>query len=398
MATIALVLEGIARVPATPLAGCLRAGLGCALAMLAGGLEGLLLTVPMFAVVVMVSPECRNPRASSGLLVGLVLALALGGLWPLLIHLTAPELFTVWAREQWHQLTTHSLEPGKALNLIKLIGWFLWPLWPIALWALWRNRSRLTRLCWLLPLAATVVAIVMIVISADDSPPAALQTIPPMALLAAGGISTLRRGAANAFDWFAAMTFGIFAILVWIAWTAQVFAWPPGLARHIAHVAPGFTLSDAITPALWGGFICLLWFALVWRLPRAPGRSAANWAMGMTMLWCLAVTLLMPWFEHGRTYRPMTNALARALAPYPGECVASMKMPDAVLGMLDYYLALRPAVTGGQNTPCRLLLIYADHKNADPAPLSGWEPTWVFRRGGGTQYEALHLFIRSDRD
>jgi 4-amino-4-deoxy-L-arabinose transferase-like glycosyltransferase len=247
---------------------------------------------------------------------------------------------------------------------------------------------------WLLPLLATMFSLILLLLSSSRSLPAVLPLLPAMVLLAAGGISTLRRGAANAFDWFSAMTFGVFAILVWIAWTAQVFAWPPGLARHIARVAPEFTLAGALPQTLLGICICILWFFLAWELPRRPARGAVNWAMGMTMLWCLAVTLLMPWFDHGRSYRPMGEALSKALAPYDGECVTSNKLPDPIRSMFDYYAKLRPQPIHDGSTHCRLLLIYTDHRTEKPSELEGWEPVWTFQRGGRRQFEALTLYTR----
>ncbi|MDR3214184.1 MAG: glycosyltransferase family 39 protein [Azoarcus sp.] len=395
MAMVALVLAGIARVPERPLLGSLQAGLGCALAILAAGLPGLLFTAPLFALVIMISPECHNPRASGSLLAGLTLGTCLGGLWPLILHLESPALFALWRHEQWRQVVGDDFSFGDFTRFIELLSWFLWPLWPLAAWALWRERRRLIQLRWLLPLLATLITLLLLGISTDYSPPAMLPLLPALALLAAGGIPTLRRGAANAFDWFSAMNFGAFAILVWIAWTAQVFAWPPGLARHIARIAPAFTLVDALPKTLMGAGICLLWFALAWGLPRTSGRGAANWAMGMTMLVCLAVTLLMPWFDHSRSYRPMAQALSKALAPYDGECVASNKLPFSIRSMLDYYVGLRPDNDAMQ---CRLLLRYADRKNEETSEIAGWRSVWDFHRGGGKQYEALYLYIRQDRD
>ncbi|MCL1860496.1 MAG: hypothetical protein FWG52_03035 [Proteobacteria bacterium] len=396
MAMIALVLNGISRVPEHPLTGSLQAGLGCALATLAGGIPGMLLTVPIFAVAIIASPECHNPRASSGLLAGLTLAVCVGGAWPLLLHLQQPELFAAWRQNQWRQITGQGFNTDDFIRLIKLLGWSLWPLWPLALWSLWHERRRLFQLRWLLPLLATVFSLILLLLSSNRSQPAVLPLLPAMALLAAGGISTLRRGAANAFDWFSAMTFGVFAILVWIAWTAQVFAWPPGLARHIAGVAPEFTLAGALPKTLLGIGICILWFFLAWGLPRRPARGATNWAMGMTMLWCLAVTLLMPWFNHGRSYRPMAEALGKALAPYGGECVTSNKLPDPIRSMFDYYVKLRPQPVHDGPTHCRLLLIYTDHRTEKPGEIEGWEPAWTFQRGGRRQFEALTLYTRSD--
>ncbi|MDR0634178.1 MAG: glycosyltransferase family 39 protein [Azoarcus sp.] len=399
MAMVALVLASIARVPERPLQGSLQAGLGCALAILAAGFAGLLFTAPLFILAIMISPECRNPRASGGLLAGLTLGACLGGLWPLILHLTSPDLFALWRHEQWRQIVGSDFGSGDFARLAELLGWFLWPLWPLASWALWRERRRLFQLRWLLPLLSTVITLFLLALSADYSPPAMLPLLPALALLAAGGIPTLRRGAANAFDWFSAMNFGAFAILVWIAWTAQVFAWPPGLARHIAHVAPTFTAVDTLPKTLAGLSICLLWFALAWGLPRTPGRGAANWAMGVTMLLCLAVTLLMPWFDHSRSYRPMAQALEQALAPYADECVASNKLSFSIRSMLDYYVGLRPEPDDAAATQCRLLLTHTAGRKAETTDeIEGWTPIWHFRRGGGKQYEALHLYMRRNRD
>jgi 4-amino-4-deoxy-L-arabinose transferase-like glycosyltransferase len=398
MAMIALVLYGISRIPERPLAGSLQAGAGCALAMLAGGIPGMLFTAPLFAVAVIVSPECRNPRASGALLAGLSLAVCVGGLWPLLLHLQQPELFAVWRQNQWRHIAGHSLNIGDFVRFIKLLSWFLWPLWPLALWTLWHERRRLFQLCWLLPLLAVTFSLILLVFSADQSQSAVLPLLPAMALLAAGGISTLRRGAANAFDWFSAMTFGVFAILVWIAWTALVFEWPPGLARSFARAAPEFTLTGEFSQALLGIGICLLWFFLAWGIPRRPARGIINWALGITMLWCLSVTLLMPWFIHGRNYRPMADALDKALASYPSarECVASGKLPDPIRSALDYYIDLRPK-RGGLSSSCRLLLVYnTNPRIREPGEIKGWKPVWTFQRGGRRQFQSLFLYARPD--
>ena len=395
MAMVALVLNGISHVPERPLMGSLQAGLGCALAMLAGGIPGMLLTAPLFAVVIIISPECRNHRASGSLLAGLTLAVCLGGIWPLLLHLQEPELFAVWRRSQWLQIAGGEVSINGLIRLIKLLGWFLWPLWPLALWSLWHERQRLFQLRWLLPLLAIAFTLILLLFSSDRSQPVALPLLPAMALLAAGSITTLRRGAASAFDWFSAMTFGVFAILVWIAWTAQVFAWPSGLARHIARVAPEFVLTGILPKTLLGISICVLWFCLAWGIPRRPSRGAINWAMGMTMLWCLAVTLLMPWFDHTRSYRAMGEAFNKALAPYAGECVASGELPDPIRSMLDYYTGRRPLpVRDGFASPCSLLLIYTDHRAKKPVELEGKEPVWSFQRGSRKQFEALYLYTR----
>jgi 4-amino-4-deoxy-L-arabinose transferase-like glycosyltransferase len=251
---------------------------------------------------------------------------------------------------------------------------------------------------WMLPLLSALIAIGLIIAEGDLSPTAALPLLPSVALLAAGGVPVLRRGAANAFDWFGVMSFGVFATLVWTAWTAQVYAWPPGLARHIARVTPSFMHGDGLVQPVIGITICALWIVLVWRLPRTTTRATANWAMGMTMLWCLAVTLLMPWFDYGRSYRPVMSSLQQALHSHKAECIASTDLPDAVRSALDYYAGIRPAFTRDGTTPCRLLLTYAFRRQAGEKPGDGWHPLWEYRRGGGKQLEVFQLYLRTDSD
>lgn len=394
MATLALVLAGLARAPQQPLAGGVQAGIGGMLAVLAGGLPGALLTIPLFPLALAASPDCRDPRTSGGLLTGLCLALGLGALWPIAVHLTSPELFSLWLREEWRQLGDSPLALADTDRLLELIGWFTWPLWPIAAWGLWRGRRQITRLHWMLPLLSLLLVALGLALSGDISPPAALPLIPPVALLAAGGTPLLRRGAANAFNWFAVMSFAVFAILIWLAWTALAFTWPPGLARHVAKVMPNFVLHGGFAQGLLAGAICVAWVVLVWRLPRSSSRGPASWALGMTMLWCTAVVLLMPWLDYGRSYRPAARSLAQALNRQADECVATPGLPDAVRSSFDYYAGIRTTQIEGDSTSCRLLLIYEDRKPGSQAPAPEWHRIWEYRRGGGKQLETFRLYRR----
>lgn len=394
MAMQALVLAGLSRTPAQPVAGGIQAGLGSALAVLAGGLPGALLTLPLFPLAIAASPDCRDPRASGGLLIGLSLAIGLGALWPIAVHLTTPELFSLWLSEESEQIAGTPLALGDLDRLAELVAWFTWPLWPIALWGLWRGRRQITRLHWMLPLLSLLLATLWLILSGDVSPTAALPLIPSVAILAAGGVPTLRRGAASAFDWFAVMTFAVFTVLVWIAWTAQAFSWPPGLARHVAKVTPNFVLHGGLGQALVAGTICVLWCILVWRSPRTSSRGPANWALGMTMLWCVAVVLLMPWFDYGRSYRPVARSLAQALNRQADECIATTGLPDAVRSSLDYYAGIRTTLIRGDSTSCKLLLIYEDRRPSGQAPAPEWHTIWEYRRGGGKQLENFRLYRR----
>jgi len=394
MAMQAMTLAGLSLIPTRPALGSVQAGSGAALAFLVAGPAGMLLTLPLFLAVVICSPECRNPRASGGLILGLSLALGASAVWPVLLHYHAPELLSLWWRTEWAALASDALPAAELPRLVELFSWFTWPLWPIALWSLWRMRRQLLHISWMLPITAFVLALGWIIASGNLRQATMLPLIPPLALLAAAGVPMLRRGAANAFDWFAVMTFIVFAVFVWIAWTAQVFSWPPGLSRHVERVAPGFELKGAFNQAVIAVGIVVAWIVLIWRLPRSANRGPANWAMGMTMLWCLAVVLLMPWFNHDRSYRRVAESLALALAGERQDCVATLGLSPSHRASFHYFASLRPALVSGNETSCRFLLVYDDRSLATQQPTAEWQPIWQYSRGGGKQLEIFRLYRR----
>ncbi len=394
MAMQAMTLAGLSLIPTRPALGSVQAGSGAALAFLAAGPEGTVLTLPLFLAIVICSPECRNPRATGGLILGLSLALGVTAIWPLVLHYQAPELLTLWWRTEWVPLGSTMIAASEFPKLVELFGWFAWPLWPIALWSLWRMRRQLLRISWMLPITAFLLSLGWIIVAGNVRQATLLPLIPPLALLAAAGVPMLRRGAASAFDWFAVMTFIVFAVLVWIAWTAQVFSWPPGLARHVERVAPGFELSGTFKQGFLAVGIVVGWIALIWRLPRGASRGPASWAMGMTMLWCLAVVLLMPWFNHDRSYRPVADSLAIALAGERQDCVAAIGLSPSQRASFHYFAGLRPVSVSGNETSCPFLLVYDERSPATLRPAAEWQQIWQYSRGGGKQLEIFRLYRR----
>ncbi|MBN8442606.1 MAG: glycosyltransferase family 39 protein [Thauera sp.] len=395
VAMLALTLYGLAKVPQQPAKGSITAGIGAALAFLAGGVPAALLTMPLLPLALTLSRDCRTPHASGGLLLGLSIALGLGALWPVAIHLLQPEAYALWLKTTWRELASGPIAARDLNKLVELLGWFTWPLWPIALWALWRGRRQLGALPLLLPLLSAVLTLAWVSLTGELSPSSMLPLLPPLALLAAGGVPTLRRGAANAFDWFGVMTFAVFGLLIWLAWTAQAYSWPPGLARHANRVAPDFVLHGSAMQLSIGVLITVFWLLLVWRLPRNSSRSPSNWALGMTMLWCLAVTLLMPWFDHGRSYRPVMKSLEGAVAGEVVDCIATTGLPDALRSSLDYFAGIRTVPVQDDSTPCSLLLVH-DNRRIDTTELAPeWRVIWDYRRGGGKQLETFRLYRRT---
>jgi 4-amino-4-deoxy-L-arabinose transferase-like glycosyltransferase len=396
LATTSLTYGALAILPRRPQAGGLLGGLGSGLSTLAGGLSALGLTLPLILAALLAPPlaEGRGETRRS-LTLGILLGALVVAAWALPLYLTQPDLATAWWRQEADTLLPSARHLEDLAFLVEQLGWFLWPLWPIAGWALWRARRQLTSYTWRTLVLALALALAEVALLADSLRPAnLLPLIPPTALLACAGVHSLRRGAASAFDWFALMTFLVFAILVGVAWSAMAFAWPPGLARQLVKLAPGFQLEPTWGLAAAGAFLVLGWLALVWNAPRSPNRGPINWATGMTMLWALAVCLLMPWFDYGKSYRPAAQSLARALGGQPDGCIAGQEISASVRASLDYFAGIRVRSLGEAGTPCRLLLVAADRRTPLPEGFHTASLMWEYRRGGGRQLEVLRLYRR----
>jgi 4-amino-4-deoxy-L-arabinose transferase-like glycosyltransferase len=148
----------------------------------------------------------------------------------------------------------------------------------------------------------------------------ALLMLPPLALLATPGALTLRRGAANAFDWFAMMTFSLFAGRL-AGWSAMALGWPEKLAKRVVVLRPGFVGQFDLLAFVIGLAATAWWIWLIVTAPRSPYRSLTHWTLGFTTLWLLATTLILPWFDYGKSYRPVAQAIAkpcrRTMAAWP---------------------------------------------------------------------------------
>ncbi len=391
LAGMALCFAGLGELSEQPRRAGIQAGLGAALAFLASGLSGLALTIPVIVLTPLLCACCRSRTALGSIALGLGLTALISALWLSAVARHAPGEITLWWQEELASTLPHASRVSDIGKLLQLFGWFAWPLWPIAGWAVWRNRQAITNPQLALPLTGSVLAIFLVATTGGLRTAGLLPVLPPLCLLAAFGVSSLRRGAANAFDWFGVMTFVFFGIVVWLGWSALHFGWPPGLARQVARMAPDFQHGAWLTGALIGLTLSLMLVILPLATQRSVQRGATNWALGMTLLWCLAVTLWQPWFAHTKNYQPLAMELRQVIGP-EADCIKRRNLGDTQRAALDYFASIR-TVHYDAAKDCKLLLTYNVGGSARSVP-SEWQPVWERRLGGGRKAEIFKLYRR----
>ncbi|MBM3365069.1 MAG: glycosyltransferase [Betaproteobacteria bacterium] len=330
------------------------------------------------------------------LAIGLPLAIALPAAWLLGRQLSSDAGISEWLILGWRELDLPNTK--HIVDVLKMMVWFLWPAWPIAAWAVYAWRSQMT-LHILLPFAVVLSLSLACVFAPAARDHALLPLIPPLAILAAFGLPTLKRGAINAIDWFSVMTLSSIAGFIWLGWLAKQTGWPPQLAKNAFRAAPGFQPefnSFALVIALASSIGWLL--LLYWRLGRRPSvlwRAVVLSSGGVVLCWVLLMTLWLPWLNYRQSYASVAEQLGAKL-PASYHCVDAVDLGPAQRASFAYLGHVKFSRPG--DSPCEFLLVQDDRLLAKGAQMKSVDAQltllWQGRRSAD-RHELFRLFRRT---
>jgi 4-amino-4-deoxy-L-arabinose transferase-like glycosyltransferase len=250
--------------------------------------------------------------------VALPAAAAVVGAWLLALHLALPpEASPLDAWIEWNK-SQFALPSWESLYYLLKYGiWFTWPAWPFAGWAVYAWRKQYSALHIALPLTFLAAAVVLVLLNPHSEEGSLLPLLPPLAMLAAFGLPTMKRGAINAVDWFSVMTLTASAAFIWVGWIAKQTGWPSQIARNAFKLAPGFKPEFNLIALLIAAAATIGWIWLVhWRLSRRPSvlwRAVVLSSGGVILCWLLLMTLWLPWINYGKSYAGVANQMAQKL-------------------------------------------------------------------------------------
>jgi hypothetical protein len=257
---------------------------------------------------------------------------------PWIAAATVISALLAWHLRTWAWRIGFEPTSAQALQLGRLLLWFLWPAWLLALWTVWRWRRHLTKRHITAPLALAIVALVACV-AGGGFDRALMIGLPAFAVLAAFALPTLKRSTTSAIDWFSVFAFSIAALAVWLIYAAFVTGTPAKPAANIARLAPGFEGSFSALPFAIAATGTLAWIALVrWRTGR---HRAALWkslvlpAGGVALTWLLLMTLWLPLLDYARSNRPWVARIAPHVPA--GACVDAPGYARAAVASLEQY-------------------------------------------------------------
>ncbi|CBW74845.1 glycosyltransferase family 39 protein [Mycetohabitans rhizoxinica] len=397
MSAVAMLLYGLVRSLDKPLQGA--AWTGVALGGIAFAGNPVLATALLVAIVATLG-LVHGVQTKPFAVIAIPLALALGLAWPLaalwVFPAHAPDFLRTWFHGNFDE---YSGPPSKALfYAIKNLPLFTWPAWPLAIWS-WYSWGGLRRAPHVaIPMFVFWPLLVLVVLQSHQTNRFFMLLIPPLAVLAAFGLPTLKRGAINAIDWFAVLSFTILGSFVWLVWLASLTGFPHPLARNLARLVPGFQPEFAPLSFLCALVVTLGWIALVrWRISRQPKviwRSVVLTSGGTTLMWVLLMTLWLPVVNYSRTYRDVATQIATHLPP-DYACIRPVRLGNAQLATFAYFGNMRFAFS---DEDCDVLLRQDTHDFSAPGTLPpyAWHLAWEGRRAADRD-ELFRLYVRVER-
>jgi 4-amino-4-deoxy-L-arabinose transferase-like glycosyltransferase len=314
--------------------------------------------------------------------ISLLCALPWLAVWPWLLYQHSPQLFMEWAWAhnigRWLNYAQNNFGRN-SWHYVQVLPWLAWPAWPLAAWAVWQVRRSLRYEAeYQLLLVSFGVMLITLSLVPNIEDLFALPMLLPLALLATAALPGLRRGAANALDWFGIMTFGLIAILMWWGWAGLLLDNNAKITSWLKEYQPGY-IPTVYAPSFWIAVVAtILWIVLVWRVGRSIRRSVINWAGGVTLLWILTMTLWLPWLESGKSYRHVMADMKHKM-PAHYNCIAREGVGENQRAMLEYFdnITTRPHA----QHICNLLLVQENHARLNDDK-EHWKQIWEGSRTG----------------
>ncbi|MCG2586303.1 glycosyltransferase family 39 protein [Massilia sp. TS11] len=278
--------------------------------------------------------------------------------------------------------------PGwAALKLYVRAGiWFFWPAWPFALWCAWAWRRQRHLLHIVLPLAAVLALSALAICDPEPEQSSLSLLLPPLAVMAAFGLPTMKRSTINAIDWFSVLVLSMLAGVIWLFYMGTMTGWPAQFAKNVLKLVPGFHPQFGMLAFAVAVIATVGWFLLVhWRISRRPPvlwRAVVLSSGGLILVWVLLMTLFLPEINYSRSYAQVAVQIAARL-PADTDCLESNVGP-AQRASFAYFGPLPFA--GVNREHCNILLlqdsvkIRDEHENLMGHAPRDWRLIWEGRR------------------
>lgn len=361
---------------------------GMAVSFLSTGLQPLVIILATCFALPSLFSTWRNTSYAKVILLALLAASPCIVGWSILCQTYYPEIFQHWWMLSWLQFT-HT----NHMYFLNILLWYAWPALPLAAWGLWRYRSQLIHKPRFQLIITFFASAWLFIGLGYDNEVFALPFLVPLTAMAGGSIETLKRGTAGALSWFGLILFGLMSFLIWLGWLAMLTGSPTKIKERLVFLSGMQQLDFNMIAFSIAAALTLIWLFAIFRSQFSNRSSATNWAIGMTCVWTLLMTLWLPLIDSARSYGGVFSSLKKAI-PTKYACVKSQNLGSAQRDLLHYYTSIKTlSVDSKQALSCDLFLVQDEKAGVKVEPNSEWRLIWSGKRASERR-ESFRLFKR----
>jgi len=321
------------------------------------------------------------------LIISMLIASPLITTWLILLQQYYPIIFDAWLTNQskFFNFSNH-------FYFFRILIWYAWPALPLALLGLWRFRFQLLHQAkFQLMLTFFVITFLVLGFASPSKDINALPLLLPLVALGAGSVEQLKRDFAAALNWFAVMLFTTLGTLIWLGWIAMQFGIPAKLQERMRFLSGTYSIEFNSIAFVLALVMTLTWLTISLRAKLTKRSTVTNWAIGMTFVWGLLMTLWLPMIDHAKSYSPVFMSLKKTL-PQDFSCMNSLNVGKAQNYLFKYYtdISLKP-LEKSQSLNCDLYLIQDEKGSGKMTPGQEWELIWQGKRAADRK-ESFRLF------
>ena len=389
LAGIATAFYALALCKRRPYRASLLLGLGIGVGFLSTGLQPLAIIVLTCLALPCLFSAWRNASYAKVLALSTFVASPFLLIWPLLCQHFYPDLF-----DHWWLASLRQFRHGRHLYFLRTLLWYAWPALPLAVWGGWRYRKQLLiKPKFQLIIAFFAVAWLVIGFGYKNEV-FALPLLVPLTMMAGGSIESLKRGTASALNWFGLILFGLTSGVIWLGWLAMMTGSPAKLKERLLFLSGLTQLHFGLIAFILALTVSLIWLLAILRSQHSNRSGATNWAIGMTAVWTLLMTLWLPMIDSARSYETLFTDLKRTL-PNQYACLTSNHLGKAQRDLLHYYANIKAQLVETDGAlSCDLYLIQDERDREKIAPGKDWKLIWSGKRVAERR-ESFRLFLHN---
>jgi 4-amino-4-deoxy-L-arabinose transferase-like glycosyltransferase len=370
-----------------PIRATVLLGLAMATAFLVNGFVPLIIIIAPVLLSIILFKNWRKQRYVIALLVASLISLPFIITWYALFQHHFPIL-----AQQWWSKSLPIADKSAHFYYLNTLVWFAWPALPLAILGLWQYRKQMMtneKFQFILIFFTTTLLILGFFTDARD-----INTLPlllPLVALGAGSVETLKRSVAAALNWFGISVFATFGGLIWLGWIAMMTGFPQKTQERMRVLSGAYSIDFSWIAFLAALLMTIIWLIISIRTKLTKRATVTNWAIGMTFIWSLLMTLWLPMIDNAKSYESVFLTVKKQL-PAEYQCINSLNVGSAQRTLLYYYadVKLEP-LRETQLLNCDLYLIQDEKGAGKMTPGPEWQLIWQGKRPAERR-ESFRLF------